>query len=134
MKDLKKWICEHGLIEIVRLAEEQGHEVLFTPLYHSDFQPIELVWETIKGGVGRKYSSSTTLADVCCRLNAEFASLQTTKGKGLIHQCIQHAHRINETFFHELNQGVHGVKARYDKTVTFRIHAHVSTEKENRTV
>ena len=105
MKDLKKWICEHGLIEIVQLAEEQGHEVLFTPPYHSDFQPIELVWEIMKGGVGRKYSSSTTLADICCRLNAEFASLQTTKGKKLIHQCTQHAHRIIETIFHELSQG-----------------------------
>ena len=35
--------------EIVQLAKEQGHEVLYTPPYHCDLQPIEMVWSQVKG-------------------------------------------------------------------------------------
>ncbi|KAG7373516.1 DDE superfamily endonuclease [Nitzschia inconspicua] len=48
--------------ECERLAKEQGHEVLLTPPYHSDLQPIELVWAMVKGGVGRQQASLFSVA------------------------------------------------------------------------
>jgi hypothetical protein len=50
MKQLiKGYITTHVPIEIKRLAEVGGHTILFTPAYHSDLQPIELVWAQVKG-------------------------------------------------------------------------------------
>lgn len=67
--------------EVVQLAEAQGHVVLFTPPYHSDLQPIELLWARVKGNVGRKYNSSTTLDDVVRHLDAEFENLRGDTGR-----------------------------------------------------
>lgn len=36
---------------IVEMAENSGHRVIFTPPYHSDLEPIELVWAITKGEV-----------------------------------------------------------------------------------
>ena len=56
----------------VLLAEEAGHKVLFTPPYHSDLQPIELLWAKLKGNIGRKYSKDTTMTVLKQRLDEEF--------------------------------------------------------------
>ncbi len=72
----RQWINENEKIAIVMTAEEAGHKVLLTPPYHSDLQPIELVWALIKGNVGRKYSTETTLSMVHNPLMAEFGRLQ----------------------------------------------------------
>jgi hypothetical protein len=40
---VKQYIISNVKIEVEHLAEEGGHTVLFTPAYHSDLQPIELV-------------------------------------------------------------------------------------------
>jgi hypothetical protein len=80
----KAWIVANEKFECVRLAEEQGHRVLFTPPYHSDLQPIELVWALIKGNVGRQYSLDSTLDLVYQRLMKEFDMLQES-GHDSIH-------------------------------------------------
>ena len=59
------------------MAEEAGHTVMQSPLHDSDFQPIELVWSNVKVTVGRKYTTTITLADVSSRLNSDFAILDT---------------------------------------------------------
>jgi transposase len=41
-----------------------GHDIVFTPPYHSNLQPIELVWANTKGEVGRQYDTQTTFKDV----------------------------------------------------------------------
>ena len=41
--------------EIVRLAAEGGHSVLFTLPYCSDLQNIELVWAKVKPGLAKLY-------------------------------------------------------------------------------
>ena len=58
--------------KVVLLAEDQGHEVLFTPPYHSGLQPIELLWAKLKGNIGRKYSKDTTMKVLKQRLDEEF--------------------------------------------------------------
>ena len=45
------------MVEI--LAEEQGHKVLFLPVHHPEFNPIELVWATVKHYCGTIFSNST---------------------------------------------------------------------------
>jgi hypothetical protein len=77
MKQLvKHFIANNVKIEVNRLAEEGGHTVLFTPAYHSDLQPIELVLALIKGNVGQQYSNQTTLDMVYERLIHEFNQLE----------------------------------------------------------
>ena len=58
--------------QTVLAAEALGHEVLFTPPYHSDLQPIELLWAKLKGNIGRKYSKDTTMTVLKQRLDDEF--------------------------------------------------------------
>jgi hypothetical protein len=49
---IKTYIINNVKIEVDHLAEEGGHTLLFTPAYHSDLQPIELVWVLVKRNVG----------------------------------------------------------------------------------
>jgi hypothetical protein len=91
MKQLiKVYIASSVKIEVDRLAEEGGHTVLFTPAYHSDLQPIELVWALVKGNVGRQYSNQTTLDMVYERLMHEFNKLEDSGHRsinGMIEKC-----------------------------------------------
>ncbi|KAF0707610.1 hypothetical protein AaE_013532, partial [Aphanomyces astaci] len=72
---LKTHIAANIVPVIVQLAKDRGHEVVFTPPYHSDMQPIEMVWAYVKGAVGRQYTTSTKFPDVRQRLDREFAGL-----------------------------------------------------------
>ncbi|OQR87286.1 hypothetical protein ACHHYP_09226 [Achlya hypogyna] len=47
------------------------------PPYHSDLQPIVLVWANVKGAVGRQYTSTASFADVLERSKAAFARLSS---------------------------------------------------------
>lgn len=84
-------------MDCCKLAEEAGHKVLFTPPYHSDIQPIELVWALVKGNVGRQYNSDTTLSLVYARLMEEFKKLEesghSSVGK-MIAKCADLAHHM----------------------------------------
>ena len=73
----KNWIQNSIELEIIQLAQENGHEVLFTPPHHSDLPPIELVWAKIKSSVARQYSKDASLKDVRRRLEEEFKNLLT---------------------------------------------------------
>ena len=64
-KKTQKTACE-------LMAEEHGHKVLYTPPYHSDLQPIELLWAKLKGNIGRKYDTDTTMTVLKERLDGEF--------------------------------------------------------------
>jgi hypothetical protein len=50
---VNQYIISNVKIEVEQLAEKDGHTMLFTPAYHSDLQPIELVWPLVKGNVGQ---------------------------------------------------------------------------------
>ena len=58
-------------------AEKKNHRVLFTPPYHSDLQPIELVWADVKGYAGKKYVHGITFEQVLRNLNDGFVKLST---------------------------------------------------------
>ncbi|RHY18505.1 hypothetical protein DYB32_010369 [Aphanomyces invadans] len=61
--------------EVVAMAQARGHEVAYTPPYHSNLQPIEYVWAYVKGIVGRQYTTETTMSDVTARLDLAFADV-----------------------------------------------------------
>jgi len=100
---VKKYIQDNVSFECERLAKEQGHEVLLTPPYHSDLQPIELVWAMIKGAVGRQYNNDTTLELVHQRLMAEFDRVLTSghdSVAGMIEKCAE----TSLKFFQEMEE------------------------------
>ena len=73
------------------MAEAKGHKVLLTPPYHSDFQPIELVWAKVKGNVGRMYDQNSNMKIVLARLKKEFTDLEehgSASIQGMIDKCI----------------------------------------------
>ncbi|KAE8962921.1 hypothetical protein PR001_g29544 [Phytophthora rubi] len=74
---LSRHIVEHVEPEIVSMAKEKGHEVVFTPPHYSDLQPIEYVWANIKGEVGRQYTSNTTFQQVRNRLDRAFENISS---------------------------------------------------------
>jgi transposase len=97
------YIRENEQMECVRLAEMQGHQVLFTPAYHSDLQPIELVWARVKGNTGRQYNSETKLTDVRDRLIEEFDRLDTDEGIKYINKVIEKTFRLSKKLWDELH-------------------------------
>ena len=66
---------------------------MYTPLYHCDLQPIEMVWSQVKGEVGRQYDVSTTMQLVHQRLVKAFEKLggDTT---GRVKRLYEHVHQI----------------------------------------
>ena len=85
----EKSICEE-------LAEKAGHRVLFTPPHHSDLQPIELLWAKLKGNIGRKYDSNTTMTVLKERLDEEFDAAKEWRDNigGMIRKTSSLAHDL----------------------------------------
>ncbi len=71
----------------MKIAKDRGHDVLFTPPYRSNLQPIELVWANSKGEVGRQDDTNTTFQDVEQRLQRSFDNIKSKT----IHGCIRTA-------------------------------------------
>ena len=61
-KDLYKKAQEYRKtldVEVERLAEESGHEVLWLPPYHSTLNPIELMWGVTKNYIASQFSRTS---------------------------------------------------------------------------
>jgi transposase len=96
----REWIKKNEKIAIVKAAEEAGHKVLLTPPYHSDLQPIELVWALIKGNVGRMYAQGDSLQTVHKRLKEEFTKLEK-EGHESVGKMIEKCARKGEELYQE---------------------------------
>ena len=83
--------------EIVQLGKQHGHEVLYTPPYHCDLQPIEMVWSLVKGEVGRQYDIATSMQIVKQRLEAAFEHLNADT-TGIIENLYTHVRKIEEEY------------------------------------
>lgn len=97
---LREPIKAHAKAIIVSMAEEAGHEVMFSPPHYSDLQPIEIVWANVKGAVGRAYTAETTFAEVRCRLESAFEALPPRTVQG----CINSSMRRLEELHHYIQQ------------------------------
>ncbi len=94
---MKARIIASGLsmeAEIVDLARQRGHEILYTPPHHSDLQPIETVWAIVKTSVGNQYSTETSFVDVGTRLQTAFKNLTSEQVVG----CIRKARAWEDEF------------------------------------
>ncbi|RHZ15510.1 hypothetical protein DYB31_014129 [Aphanomyces astaci] len=83
---LQAYIKENVVPEVVALARSRGYEVVYTPSYHSDLQPIEYIWAYVKGIVGRQYTTETTMEDVRRRLDIALGGVPSD----VIYRCISH--------------------------------------------
>jgi len=64
------------------LASAQGHEILRTPPYHPELQPIETCWAVVKNQMARK--SKCTMAHLLEQLDDAFDSVTEETCTGLI--------------------------------------------------
>ena len=55
-------------------AEHKGHRVLFLPVHHPELNPIELVWNMVKGECARLFSNQTSFQDQRLRLEEAFSN------------------------------------------------------------
>ena len=107
---LKKHIAQTVQAEVVSLAEQRGHKVLFTPPYHSDLQPIELIWAFVKRKVAKMYRKGTSMSDVRSTLEEQFHVLQTDEGtltrdkRTLTDAVIEHCVKVAETLYREVDE------------------------------
>jgi len=97
---IRDYIKGHEKPEIVRLAEEQGHKVMFTPPHHSDLQPIEYLWACVKGRIARRYSTKEkmSLEQMKQRIRQEFSAMEEPEGQRSIMKMIQKSSATAETF------------------------------------
>jgi len=93
---LREYVDKNIKPQCIAIAEAHGHKVLPTVPYHSDLQPIELVWAQVKGGVGRQYSEGTTMQDVHTRLLKEFDNLVENSSR--IKALYKHTARLENEF------------------------------------
>ena len=57
----------HGItqeMEVIRVLREHGHQLLFTPPYMPELQPIEKLWRSVKQHVARHYAGGRTMKDL----------------------------------------------------------------------
>lgn len=98
-------VCERIVREF---KDETGveHEVLLQPPYHSDLQPIELVWAEVKRRIGRAVDAGTTMDVVLERLKEEFRRLEDGRTvAGAIGQTDALAQKLMEEDFAILESG-----------------------------
>jgi DDE superfamily endonuclease len=99
---VRDWVVANEKPECIRLAEEKGHRVLFTPPYHSDLQPIEFLWAWVKRNVGMEYSTGTKLSDVGVRLEKQFDLLKRKEDSIDIGNLFRHTERLTLKFYNEM--------------------------------
>ena len=115
-EQVRKWISQNVKPECVRLAEAAGHKVLLTPPYHSDFQPIELIWAYIKGNIGHQYDKDSNYQVLLKQLQEEFTNLDQN-GSALIQ--------------HMINLIMQNCKEFYDKVIEEDVHTNNVYEDDN---
>lgn len=81
---------------VVHIAAKYGHEVVYTPPYHSDLQPIELVWAIVKSQVAAKYHYHITMEDVLQRMDEAFAALSPSAVYGCYKKVLKNEKKVWE--------------------------------------
>ncbi|MDP3704819.1 MAG: transposase [Legionellaceae bacterium] len=82
MIEILRKIAPSPTYAIDLIAEQAGHEVLRTPPYHPELQPIETCWGIVKNQVAR--NCDFTMANVLLQLDMAFSSVTEQTCTGLI--------------------------------------------------
>ena len=77
------------------IAAEHGHEILRTPPYHPELQPIETCWAVVKNQIAR--NCDFTMANLLTQLEEAFDSVTAKTCSGLIRKI----RRIEDKFWEE---------------------------------
>lgn len=77
------------------IAAEYGHEVLRTPPYHPELQPIETCWAVVKNQIAR--NCDFTMANLVAQLEKAFGSVTAETCSGLIKKIRE----VEDTFWRE---------------------------------
>ncbi len=77
------------------IAAEHGHEILRTPPYHPELQPIETCWAVVKNQIAR--NCDFTMANLLTRLENAFSVVTAETCSGLIKK----VREIEDTFWKE---------------------------------
>ena len=96
------------VFEVVRLAQECGHAVVFTPPYHCEYNPIELVWGIAKrhfdshiDGVGAMYPGLTRKEQVIALWHESLASVTPSMWKNCVRKVIT---RIRQDYHDQIGK------------------------------
>ena len=82
MIEILKKIAPAPTYAIDLIAEQAGHEILRTPPYHPELQPIETCWGIVKNQVAR--NCDFTMANLLLQLDAAFSSVTKHTCEGLM--------------------------------------------------
>jgi hypothetical protein len=82
------------IYQIDTLAEEIGHKVIRLPPYHCCFNPIELVWATLKRNIRKNNTNSKFSVETTTLIENEVIKIDHT----LWRNCINHVLKIEETY------------------------------------
>ena len=90
---------------VVTIAATYGHKVAYTPPYHSDLQPIEVVWAIVKQQVAAKYHIDVTMDEVLANMDEAFASLSPTTVYGCYKRALVHEAKAQKLVDEDEAQG-----------------------------
>jgi len=77
------------------IAAEQRHEILRTPPYHPELQPIETCWAVVKNQIAR--NCDFTMSNLLKQLDKAFDSVTANTCSGIIKK----VRKIEDKFWHE---------------------------------
>ena len=84
MVELLRKLAPAPTYAIDLIAEQHGHEVLRTPPYHPELQPIETCWGIVKNQVSR--NCDFTMVNLLLQLDAAFVSVTKKTCEGLMNK------------------------------------------------
>jgi transposase len=82
------------MYQIDTLAEEMGNKIVRLPPYHCCFNPIELVWATLKRNIRNNNTNSKFSVETITLIENEVNKIDHT----LWSDCINHVLKIEETY------------------------------------
>ena len=95
---LRQHVRENLNAAVFTMIKEEGHEAIFLPSHHWDLRPIELIWASVKGVAGRKYTTTSTFKDVLDRLKALFDNLSNHTVQGCIERANLHLDKLYKAY------------------------------------
>lgn len=75
LKSAARQLLQNSKSKVEAFLESFGHRVLWTPPYHSNFQPIELIWARAKGLASGRYDNEHTATEFLSIVNEVLDSI-----------------------------------------------------------
>ena len=88
-------IAPAPLYALDEIVVEQGHEILRTPPYHPELQPIETCWAVVKNQIAR--NCNFTMSNLQKQLDKAFDSVTANTCSGIIKK----VRKIEDKFWYE---------------------------------